>query len=229
VARHPARAHPNQRVLTCCDKHLQEEVYELFTWTNGIRTELDGFYHLWSTQQEMAGREMTELSVKLDLLKADLDHYVDAHLIPMQAIINGLSQAVLTLMGEESNGLLPFASGCGRRPHASQPQGEARPRAPSPLPILVPTSIYAYDVNDSVPSLESVSSSSNSSEVSDPSSASSYASSWVGVSSDYPRIADLYRRLEEGSGPVPEGELEAILEAAGSSSGPSSEVAHASA
>ncbi len=204
----------------------------MFNWSNGVRTELDGFYHLWSTHQEMMGQEITELSVKLDLLKADLDHLTDVHLIPMQDVINGLSQSNLILLGRDVAGLSPLATGCGRRDVPSQFTGENGPRATSPVPIRVPAPVFGFhQSNDSIPGLESVSSSSDSSNVSYPGSPSSAASSWLAVPSDYPRFADLYRGAEEGLGSFAQGELVPIREfgSEGASEGSSSEAALPSA
>lgn len=78
------------------------EVNSLLSWSHRIHTELDGFYNLWSTQEEVTGQEMVELSVNLDLL---LDHMINMNLTPMQDVINSLCQSVLILMGRNSQGL----------------------------------------------------------------------------------------------------------------------------
>ena len=77
--------------LPCCDPLLPQEVQGLVSWFNGIRTELDRFYNLWSTQQEVDGQEISTLSVKLGSFQGNLDHMVNCHLLPMRGVINGLS------------------------------------------------------------------------------------------------------------------------------------------
>ena len=197
----------------------------MISWSNGIRTELDGFYNLWSTQQEVDGQEIASLSVKLDSLQENLNHMIDCHLLPMQDVINGLSQSILVLMGHETGGLVPLPRGCDQCNIIAQSQGEVGFIHTSPEPIPVPGLILNQG-NNSVPSLVSVSSSSSSSV----SSASTQASSFEGwvlpshVPSNYPLFSDLYRSLEEGLVALPQGKLQTIFEATGTSQG--SEDAH---
>ena len=192
----------------------------MVSWSNGIRSELDGFYNLWSTQQEVDGQEIASLSVKLDSLQENLNHMIDCHLLPMQDVINGLSQSVLVLMGREAGGLVPLPRGCSQWDDATQLEGANGLIHSSPEPIPVPGLVF-QQANDSVPSLVSVTSSSSSSV----SSASTQASSFDGwilpsrVPSDYPLFSNLYRSLEEGLVTLPQGELQAIQEATGATQG----------
>ena len=87
---------------------------------------------------------------------------IDCHLIPMQDVVNGLSQSVLILMGHETGGLIPLPRRCDQLNIAAQPPGEVGFVHTSPKPILVPAPVFNQG-NDSVPSLVSISSSSSSS------------------------------------------------------------------
>ena len=145
---------------------------------------------------------------------------IDCHLLPMQDVINGLSQSVLVLMGHKAGGLIPLPRGCDQWDVVAQSQGETGFIHSSPEPIPVP-GLILNPGNNSVPSLVSISSSSSSSV----SSASTQASSFNGwilpsrVPSDYPLFSDLYRSLEEGLVALPQGELQTILEAMGATQG----------
>ena len=220
MAAPPAHHFGVTRALPCCDPLLPLEVRGLVSWSNGIRSELDGFYNLWSTQQEVDGQEIASLSVKLDSLQENLNHMIDCHLLPMQDVINGLSQSVLVLMGRETGGLVPLPRGCSQWDDAAQPQGENGLVYSSPELIPVPGLVLQQE-NDSVPSLISVTSSSSASI----SSASTQASSFDGwilpsrVPTHYPLFADLYRSLEEGLVALPQGELQTIQEATGATQG----------
>ena len=197
----------------------------MVSWSNGIRSELDGFYNLWSTQQEVDGQEIASLSVKLDSLQENMNHMIDCHLLPMQDVINGLSQSILVLMGREAGGLVPLPRGCDQWDVTAQSEGEVGFVHTSPELIPIP-GLNFQSGNDSVPSLVSISSSSSSSV----SSASTQASSFDGwilpsrVPTNYPLFSNLYRSLEEGLVALPQGELQTILEAVGATQG--SEDAH---
>ena len=225
MAAPPSHHFSVNRALPCCDPLLPQEVWGLVSWSNGIRSELDGFYNLWSTQQEVDGQEIASLSVKLDSLQENLNHMIDCHLLPMQDVINGLSQSVLVLMGREAGGLVPLPRGCDQWDAFAQSEGEVGFVHTSPEPIPVP-GLNLQSGNDSVPSLVSVSSSSSSSV----SSASTQASSFDGwilpscVPTNYPLFSDLYCSLEEGLVALPQGELQTILKAMGAIQG--SEDAH---
>ena len=52
--------------LPCCDPLLPQEVRGLVSWSNGIRSELDGFYNLWSTHQEVDSQEIASVRATLD-------------------------------------------------------------------------------------------------------------------------------------------------------------------
>ena len=126
-------------MLPCCDPLLPWEVQGLISWSNGIHTELNRFYNLWSTQQKVDSHEISTLSVKLESLQDNLDHMVNCHLLPIQDVINRLSQSVLVLMGRETGSLVPLPRGCSQWVDASQPQGETGPFGASPEPVFVPT------------------------------------------------------------------------------------------
>ena len=213
------------RALPCCDPLLPQEVRGLISWSNGICTELDGFYNLWSTQQEVDGQVIASLSVKLNSLQENLNHMIDCHFLPMQDVINGLSQSILILMGHETGSLVLLPRGCNQWDVTAQSQGEVGFIHSSPKLIPVP-SLILNQGNNSIPSLVSISSSSSSSV----SSASTQASSfnrWIlpsHIPSSYPLFSNLYCSLEEGLVMLPQGELQTILGATGLSQG--SEDAH---
>ena len=123
---------------------------------------------------------------------------VNCHLLPMQDIINRLSQSVLVLMGHETGGLVPLPRGCNQWDASAQSQGEAGFFSASPKPVIVPAPIFNQG-NDSVPSLISISSSSSSS-VSGASMEGSSIDRWAlpsHVPTDYPTFANIYHSLEK--------------------------------
>ena len=226
---------------------LRLEMNEMYQFAQYLRSELDGAHYLADGRHGVVLNEIEQLSVLCASLKADQEHLINEHLIPLQRFANGVLDSIAILAGQDPEELSACVGG-GRTVSTLHPQPPLVPRPTHPPPIgLASLDLRAFGLDSSdyadeshsahhsssVPSLESISSSSEEESV-----LHSSPSSWNSLSGKLPsnfKWGDLpayiamsdalyFRREEAFISQGESGEPEAVQSTEGDASGSGSEV-----
>jgi len=115
--------------------YIRQDVTDLQDFANILHSELDGAHYLNDGRHvQMLGR-IDELSVQLNLLRAEHAHYVDEHWIPMQQFARGVVSA-MAIFADSSPESPAFCRVCGGGNAPSGPPEQPQSSCSPPVGLV---------------------------------------------------------------------------------------------